>query len=141
LPPPPRRSELDTISRWFLSPPNDFRSAAALETPLSEYGCQGLELDYVGLCWGGDLIWSNKAWIPRKMRGAKWTVIASEEARAFRLNSYRVLLTRARAGIIVYVPQGDSNDPTRKPGDFDAVVDALQAAGCDLLQEQTSTGR
>ena len=68
-----------------------------LEVPLSEFVCQGLEIDYAGLCWGNDLIWSNGAWTPRKMRAPKWQNLKNTEARQYRINSYRVLLTRARA--------------------------------------------
>jgi hypothetical protein len=66
LPLAPRSNELDAIAHWFLKPYQDYRSAGALETPLSEFGCQGLELDYVGLCWGGDLVWRD-GWVPRSM--------------------------------------------------------------------------
>jgi DUF2075 family protein len=63
---------------------------------LSEYGCQGLELGFVELCWGGDLIWRDSAWLPRKMSAPRWQVLRDDEKRRFRLNAYRVLLTRFR---------------------------------------------
>lgn len=115
-----------------MKPFTDYRSAGALETPLSEFGCQGLEVDYVGLCWGGDLLW-NDGWVARNMAAPKWRQVASADRRQFRLNGYRVLLTRARAGLVIYVPPGDSEDDTRNPEEFDAVFNALIQAGCGSL--------
>lgn len=132
LPPAPRSNELDAIAHWFLKPHQDYRASGALETPLSEFGCQGLELDYVGLCWGGDLLWAD-GWIPRTMAAPNWRTIKSDDRRQFRINGYRVLLTRARLGTVIYIPKGSSEDPTRVPDDFDAVVAALCEAGCTGL--------
>lgn len=133
LPPAPRSNELDAIAHWFLKPYSDYRSAGALETPLSEFGCQGLELDYVGLCWGGDLLWRDR-WIPRTMAAPNWREVSKEERRQHRINGYRVLLTRARAGLVIYVPPGDPEDDTRRPCQFDAIAQALEAAGCAPLK-------
>lgn len=130
LPPAPLSNELDTIGHWFLKPYTDFRSSGALERPMSEFGCQGLELDYIGLCWGGDLIWGGDDWTPRMMRAPRWQVIREAERQRFRINGYRVLLTRGRAGAIIYVPRGNDDDPTRAPSEFDAIAGALLAAGC-----------
>jgi hypothetical protein len=133
IPPAPRSNELDAIAHWFLKPYSDYRSAGALETPLSEFGCQGLELDYVGLCWGGDLLWRD-SWIPRNMAAPNWRELSKEDRRRHRINGYRVLLTRARAGLVIYVPQGDPEDDTRRPSHFDATAQALVAAGCAPLK-------
>ncbi|MBA4274735.1 MAG: hypothetical protein C0436_03670 [Alphaproteobacteria bacterium] len=130
VPPSPRSDDLNPIGHWFLKPFTDFRSAGALETPMSEFGCQGLELDYACLCWGGDLIWKAEGWRPRLMRAPKWQELRQTEKQRFRLNGYRVLLTRARAGLVLYVPRGDADDPTRSPSEMDACADALIAAGC-----------
>lgn len=134
LPPSPRSNELDAIGHWFLRPRDDYRSGSALETPLSEFACQGLEVDYAGLCWGGDLLWSENAWVPRTMRAPRWQSVNQAERRQFRLNGYRVLLTRSRAGMVIYVPQGDTEDPTRLPEQFDVVAQTLIKAGCQLLE-------
>lgn len=133
LPPTPRSNELGPIGHWFLKPWHDFRSSGALETPMSEFGCQGLELDYTGLCWGGDLIWTTAGWTPRTMRAPNWQGVHSAEKHRFRLNGYRVLLTRGRAGSLIFVPAGDDDDPTRSPAEADAVAAALLAAGCRPL--------
>lgn len=134
VPPSPRSNELGPIGHWFLKPYTDFRSAGALETPMSEFGCQGLELDYTGLCWGGDLIWGKGQWVPKKMSSPKWQVIHDEDKKRFRLNGYRVLLTRARAGSVIYVPLGSPEDPTRSPAEADAVATVLADAGCERLR-------
>ena len=97
---------------------------------MSEFGCQGLELDFVGLCWGGDLIWAAGGWMPRMMRAPRWQIVRDEEKKRFRINAYRVLLTRARAGMIILVPPGSDDDPTRSPQEADQVVRILAAAGC-----------
>jgi DUF2075 family protein len=100
---------------------------------MSEFGCQGLELDYVGLCWGGDLIWSGLQWVPRNMRAPRWQIIRQEEKKRFRLNAYRVLLTRARAGLVLFVPEGNDEDPTRSPAEANAVARLFIETGCSLM--------
>jgi hypothetical protein len=129
----PRSDDLGAVIHWFLKPTGDFRSSNALEVPLSEFVCQGLEIDYAGLCWGNDLIWQNRSWIPRKMRAPNWQVLKKEDAKQYRVNTYRVLLTRARAGTVIYVPNGDIDDPTRPPSDFEDIFETLKVAGCRLL--------
>tara|TARA_R110002049_G_scaffold137350_2_gene297353 strand:+ start:34176 stop:36176 length:2001 start_codon:yes stop_codon:yes gene_type:complete len=133
IPSSPRSNELDQVVHWFLRPADDFRSSSVLEVPLSEFVCQGLEIDYAGLCWGNDLIWSDGVWTPQKMRAPKWQKLNKTETRQYRINSYRVLLTRARAGTIIFVPRGNENDPTRRPADFDDVFDVLQKSGCAVM--------
>jgi hypothetical protein len=133
VPPSPRSNELGPIGHWFLKPYTDFRSAGALEAPMSEFGCQGLELDYTGLCWGGDLIWSHEHWVPKKMSAPKWQIIREEAKKRFRLNGYRVLLTRARVGSVIFVPRGSDDDPTRLPAEMDDVAYVLETAGCQRL--------
>jgi DUF2075 family protein len=100
---------------------------------MSEYGCQGLELDFVGLCWGGDLIWRDGGWLPRKMSAPRWQVLRDNEKRRFRLNAYRVLLTRSRVGTVIFVPSGSEDDPTRPPSELDETADALLSFGCARL--------
>ncbi|WP_147447207.1 DNA/RNA helicase domain-containing protein [Corallococcus sp. CA054B] len=133
VPPSPRTKDPAPIGHWFLKPFTDFRSSGALETPLSEFGCQGLEVDYSGLCWGGDLLWEKDAWRAREMKAPRWTNIHGTVRRQFRLNSYRVLLTRARGGMVIYVPKGAEDDPTRRPSEFDEIANALLRAGCQML--------
>lgn len=133
IPASPKSNELADVVHWFLRPPGDYRSSNALEVPLSEFVCQGLEVDYVGLCWGNDLIWGDEEWVPRQMRAPNWQISRKEEARQYRLNAYRVLLTRARAGLAIFVPEGNDMDGTYTRNDFDGVFEVLQKAGAKLL--------
>lgn len=133
IPPTPRSNELGLIGHWFLKPYTDFRSAGALETPMSEFGCQGLELDYTAVCWGGDLVWQGDKWLPKRMSAPKWQVIHDADKQRFRLNGYRVLLTRARAGLVIYVPLGCDDDATRAPRELDRISHTLAASGCEMI--------
>ena len=130
------------FDKWFLENCQDVRSSYSLEVAASEFECQGLELDWVGLCWGLDLMPSKDGdtWAYRKFRGAQWQNVQKESERAFTLNRYRVLLTRARKGMVIWVPKGDPNDPTREPALFDRVFDALRRAGVPELDSDYADG-
>ena len=84
--------------------------------PANEYTCQGLELDLVCVCWGGDLLWDDQlhAWSYARLSGINWQKVRVSSAQRFVENSYRVLLTRAREGLILWIPEGDDSDPTRE---------------------------
>jgi DUF2075 family protein len=99
----------------------------------SNLGNAELELDFVGLCWGGDLIWRDDGWLPRKMSAPRWQVLRDDEKRRFRLNAYRVLLTRSRAGTVIFVPSGSEDDPTRSPSELDETAGAFLTFGCATL--------
>ncbi|MDH4185494.1 MAG: DUF2075 domain-containing protein [Nitrospira sp.] len=120
-----------SFEKWFLAPPEDVRSSFMLEVSASEFECQGLELDWVGLCWGGDLTPSGngRGWEYRKFRGTVWQNCRSEIEQAYIRNRYRVLLTRARAGMVIWIPPGSSTDLTRDSDRFDLVYDLLKSAG------------
>ena len=122
------------IAYWYLAPRDDVRSSFALEVLANEYTTQGLELDFIGLCWGGDLIIENNCWGTRRFSGTSW-VAARGERRRFILNSYRVLLTRAREGLIIWVPKGDPNDPTRNPATYDSIAGFLTQCGVKPVKE------
>ena len=118
---------------WYLAAAGDVRSSHQLEVFATEFEIQGLELDWIGLCWGGDFVWSaqRQEWLVRAFRPTSnnWSEIKSAEKRRYRRNAYRVLLTRARQGIALYVPAGDGADATRKPQEFDETMDFLLACG------------
>ncbi len=120
------------VSHWFLSRWPDIRSSDALEVVGSEFAVQGLEFDRTGLCWDADLVRGVAGWEARRFRATVWTR-ASASARANRLNAYRVLLTRARHGTIIWVPRGDRRDPTRDPARYDAIAAYLQSCGVAAL--------
>ncbi|MGI4954013.1 MAG: DNA/RNA helicase domain-containing protein [Janthinobacterium lividum] len=121
------------VARWFLDRWPDIRASDALEVAATEFSVQGLELDYAGLCWAGDLVRlpGRTAWLVRNLRGSSWQTPRGGEAIANRLNTYRVLLTRARYETLIWVPAGDAADLTRRPGELDAVVKFLVACGLD----------
>lgn len=126
--------------KWFLAPPDDVRSSHLLEVAASEFECQGLELDWVGVCWGGDLTpnASLTDWEHRKFRGTRWMAVRQEIERGYARNRYRVLLTRARRGMVIWVPPGSQEDPTRDAKRFDRVYDALLEAGLPTLENDPS---
>jgi len=124
--------DADVVARWFLDRWPDIRSGDALEVVASEFGVQGLELDRVGLCWDVDLIRDGRGWVARRFRASAWTR-AGPEVQANRINAYRVLLTRARHGTVIWVPEGCKRDSTRDPAAYDAVFDYLVACGAEVL--------
>ena len=126
-----------SFEKWFLMQPTDVRSSHALEVAASEFECQGLELDWVGLCWGGDLTPSNHGgWEYRKFRGSAWNQVRGDTERNYVRNRYRVLLTRARLGTVIWIPSGKAADPTLDPVKFDRVQTLLQEAGVPELRQE-----
>ena len=128
----------DAVARWFLDRyPRDVRASDALEQVATQFSVQGLELDHVGLCWDGDLVRApgQQAWQARSFCGTDWQVARDAHKIAYRLNTYRVLLTRARYETIIWVPAGDPIDRTRDPQTLDAIAAFLRACGVrDLAQ-------
>ena len=123
--------------QWYLAERADVRSSFQLEVFATEFEIQGLELDWIGLCWGGDLVWDeSRGWLPRALRQgeqSKWSPIKSRDKQTYRRNAYRVLLTRARMGMVVFVPQGDIIDPTNQPNEFEATAQYLIRCGINPL--------
>ncbi|HZU32726.1 MAG TPA: DNA/RNA helicase domain-containing protein, partial [Candidatus Angelobacter sp.] len=117
-------------TRWFLDPREDVRSSFQLEVLATEFEIQGLELDIAGLCWGGDFIWDNAVsrWKQLQFTGNRWKMLKGEQA-IQTLNKYRVLMTRAREGMIIFVPQGDPSDATRNVKTMDDTAEYLIRCG------------
>ncbi len=111
---------------WFLNDKEDVRSSYYLEEVATEFDIQGLELDWVCVAWDLDLRIAENKWEYRSFVGTKWNNINKVEDQVFRLNAYRVLLTRARQGMIIYIPQGDSNDHTRPPEAYEKIYQYLK---------------
>jgi hypothetical protein len=126
------------IANWFLRSWPDVRASDALELPATQFACQGLELDHVGLCWGNDLIRRDgrSEWVARSLAGTRWQEPRGEAAIAFQINTYRVLLTRARYETVIWVPSGDAADVTRDPATFDAIVRFLRDCGAQALEDE-----
>lgn len=126
-----RQGNRDLYVHWFLAQPSDVRSSNQLEVAASEFECQGLELDWVSVCWGGDFTFGHPAsgWSFRRFIGNRWCEVAKEIDRRYLLNTYRVLLTRAREGLVIWVPRGDASDTTRPSTWFDATAEHLKRCG------------
>jgi hypothetical protein len=122
---------------WYLGERTDVRSSFRCEVFATEFEIQGLELDWIGLCWGGDFIWDQEqGWLLRTLRPSeetKWVQIKNKDRRIYRRNAYRVLLTRARMGMVIFVPKGDANDLTILPDEFDATAQFLASCGVTSL--------
>ena len=130
-----RQGNRDMYVRWFLDLPPDVRSSNQLEVVASEFECQGLELDWVGICWSGDFQFDavNNAWLYRRFSGSAWGIMKDGIDRKYLLNKYRVLLTRARRGLIIWVPEGDVQDQTRSPGLLNSTADYLVRCGVRVV--------
>ncbi|HEY7579061.1 MAG TPA: DUF2075 domain-containing protein [Acetobacteraceae bacterium] len=124
------------VANWFLQRWPDVRASDALEVPATQFACQGLELDHVGLCWGNDLIRRSRrsGWTARNFAGTRWLETHGEAARAYKVNTYRVLLTRARYETVIWVPRGDAADATRPPAEYDEIADFLEQCGAQPLE-------
>ena len=152
------RCKPDTV-HWFLDDITDIRSSLFLEDAATEFDVQGLELDYAAIIWDGDMIYDpehtvlskkdrKKAeliqgpWTQRSFNGGVWQNIASDMRRMYQLNAYRVLLTRARQGMVICVPEGNSErtidgaylDPTRVPAFYDSTYEYLKGLGIKELE-------
>jgi hypothetical protein len=130
-----RQGNRDMFVHWFLAHPPDVRSSNQLEVAASEFECQGLELDWIGICWGGDFPFDppSGGWAFRNFSGSRWGNLKNEIDRRYLLNTYRVLLTRARRGLILWIPQGDISDETRLPGYFDSTADYFIRCGLPVV--------
>lgn len=152
------RCKPDTV-HWFLDDITDIRSSLFLEDAATEFDVQGLELDYAAIVWDGDMIYDpdhvvlspkdrkkpeliQGPWTQRSFNGGVWQNIASDMRRMYQLNAYRVLLTRARQGMVICVPAGNGAkniddsylDPTRIPLFYDSTYDYLKSLGIKELE-------
>ena len=125
-------SEKDSPN-WFLNNPEDIRSSYALEDPATEFQVQGLELDWAGIIWDGDLIKTKSSWLYKSFKGTKWMNINKSIDQKYKLNAYRVLLTRARQGMVIVIPEGDEKDPTRQSEIYDPTWEYLKDIGIDVI--------
>jgi hypothetical protein len=116
-------------AEWFLNGREDVRSSYYLEIPATEFGIQGLELDWTGVCGDIDLRRNNGLWDFNAFKGTKWQKVGKQDMQKFIINKYRVLLTRAREGMIIFVPPGEKSDPTRLPEYYDQIANYLISCG------------
>lgn len=129
-------TEID-VKNWFLAPTDDLRSSNMLEVVASEFKVQGLEIDWAIVCWDADLRRNKngKEWDHYTFRGTRWNKRNKIEQKRYLVNSYRVLLTRARQGMIIFVPKGvdPEEDPTRDNAYYDAIYQYLRSCGIEEL--------
>jgi hypothetical protein len=127
------KSPMDPI-HWFLDGKEDVRSSYYLEDVATEFDVQGLELDWACVTWDGDFRYSNNGWEHKSFCGSRWNNIKKPERQNYLKNAYRVLLTRARQGMVIVVPRGDSEDTTRNPKYYDPTFEYLQDIGLTVLK-------
>ena len=127
------RCKPDTV-HWFLDDIDDVRSSLFLEDAASEFDVQGLELDWTCLVWDADFRYNNGTWDYYEFNGGcRWNKIKKEERQAYQLNAYRVLLTRARQGMVICVPEGNPEDHTRQPEFYNCTYNYLMQLGFEEI--------
>jgi hypothetical protein len=126
------RSPMDPI-HWFLNGKEDVRSSFYLEDVATQFDIQGLELDWVCVCWDADFRYTENGWEHWSFMGEKWNHINKPERKQYLKNAYRVLLTRARQGMVIVVPEGDLEDPTRNPLFYNSTFEYLKGIGFETL--------
>lgn len=126
------KSPLDPVN-WFLNGKDDVRSSYFLEDAATEFHIQGLELDWACLVWDGDLRFDNTVWKSYSFKGNKWQNIHNPIRKKYLINAYRVLLTRARQGMVIVVPEGNFEDHTRKAEYYDPTFNYLKSIGIEVI--------
>lgn len=128
-------SSQDELGAWYLNPAQDVRSSNFLEIIATEYAVQGLELDWAGVFWDADFRRADGKWEYKQFKGTEWQNVSHKQwmQMQFILNKYRVLLTRAREGMIIWVPNGDSSDRTRLPDFYDITFKYLTSCGINEI--------
>lgn len=124
------------VKNWFLAPSEDLRSSNMMEVVASEFKVQGLEIDWAVVCWDADLRRKNvNEWDHYSFRGTRWNKRNKIEQKRYLVNSYRVLLTRARQGMVIFVPCGvdEEEDPTRNSKFYDEIYAYLKLCGISEL--------
>lgn len=117
------------VEYWFLEDKKNLQSSFFLEDVATEFDIQGLELDWTCVAWDGDLRYTPSGWGHCRFARNTWQNNKQEVNRAYQFNAYRVLLTRARQGMILLIPRGDPKDETRLPRFYDATYDYLHSLG------------
>ena len=126
------KAPMDPV-HWFLAGKEDVRSSYYLEDVATEFSIQGLELDWACVTWDADFRYGSANWSHHSFCGAKWNRVRKEERKNYLKNAYRVLLTRARQGMVIVIPPGDSADPTRSPSFYDPTFDYLKSIGLPVI--------
>jgi len=126
------KSPVDPVD-WFLAGKDDVRSSYYLEDVATEFHVQGLELDWACVTWDADMRHTPAGWENWSFKGNKWLRILKDARKDYQKNAYRVLLTRARQGMVLVVPEGDGEDHTRLPAFYNSTYDYLQSIGFPVI--------
>ncbi len=124
---------------WFLNDKDDVRSSYFMEEAATEFDVQGLELDWSIVCWDANMRFNGSAFEYFQFRGSRWERINQSMKALYLKNAYRVLLTRARQGFVIYVPNGNKEDSTRDPAFYDGIYTYLQSIGMQELKDEDAT--
>ena len=121
------------VCNWFLNNKEDVRSCYALEDVVTEFDVQGLEVDYSIVCWDADFRIIDGKWSYKRFHGSNWINILKNEDKLYLKNTYRVLLTRARQGMIIFIPKGCCEDITRQPKFYDGTYNYFKQMGLEEI--------
>lgn len=124
-----------TPEKWFLEGPDNIKSSFFMEETATEFDIQGLEIDFAVVGWDADYRYENGKFEYYRPKGSRWLRITQEEKRRHLKNAYRVLLTRAREGFIIFVPNGNNEDTTRKCKFYDELWDYLTNIGIEVFDQ------
>ncbi len=119
--------------KWFLEGKDDVDSSFYLEITATEFAVQGLEIDYGIVAWDGDVRYCDGEFIYKRFTRNMWCNVNKEERRRYMKNAYRVLLTRSRQGMVIYVPEGNVNDVTTAPELYDGTYEYLKSIGIQSI--------
>ena len=125
---------------WFLNARTDVRSSYYCEEVASEFDVQGLELDWTGVCWDADFRHDGDSWQNFNFRGSRWETVRAAADQLFLKNAYRVILTRSRQGMVIFVPRGDDTDATRPSAFYDGTANFLRSCGLSELRLGSEDG-
>ena len=126
------KAGIDPVT-WFLNYKDDIRSSYYLEDVATEFDIQGLELDWIGIIWDADFRREGNDWGLYAFKGTRWQNVNDQYRHVYLANAYRVLLTRARQGMVLFVPKGDVKDFTRPPEFYDETYDFLSSCGIEQI--------
>ena len=118
---------------WFLNNSDDIRYSYFLEVVATEFDIQGLEIDYVCLAWDINYYFKDDKWNCQNFSGTKWKNVYNENDKTYLKNAYKVLLTRARQGLIIFIPEGNNLDHTRPKELYDETYNYFKSCGIETI--------
>ncbi|NLL23322.1 MAG: DUF2075 domain-containing protein, partial [Tissierellia bacterium] len=122
-----------SVANWFLNDKDDVRSSYYLEDVVTEFDIQGLELDYTIVAWDADFRFENNEWHYYIFSGTRWNNVKLASKQNYLKNSYRVLLTRARQGMVIFIPKGSDDDKTRLKKYYNGIFEYLKSIGITVI--------